>query len=337
MKTNYDVIPDEFSVDGYERAMRQLLPEVYGVWPDGKGGYYTEIYADYRDSISDDYTIIKNILSDDDPLYAFDEWLYNAYFDCAAQYESEVENALRNMLQDSMGEAFDEDTFQDAVCLLMCDGFFYVKYPEDHYLDEEIDVTIALDTGDGNYDFTCNTHYPAWGGDEGAFMKESSLLWLAKQQGYTPGQLRKAVEEGTEQKSGFLHSCHVEMVNVVSHMNSLVFLVKMPLRDLIRLQELINLQDRNGRHWDARENPYCGYIVIDKSAMCGLYDGWSGGGSVLEIELEKDVRLPVKYIWMAAPDCDNCGGWRYCIGSTYGMCGSAWNAEVKEIHAPKKL
>lgn len=133
---------------------------------------------------------------------------------------------------------------------------------------------------------------------------------------------------------GFLQSMRVELANLSSAMSTVTFLVELTLEQLIELNRLIRLQDRNGVHYDARENPYCGYIIIDKSTETGLYDPWNGGGSVFEIQLEKDVKLPIKYIRSALPD----GGDGHSVGSVYGMCGSAWTrGGVKTIHAPVKL
>ena len=54
---------------------------------------------------------------------------------------------------------------------------------------------------------------------------------------------------------------------------------------------------------------------------------------MFEIQLERDVKLPVKYIRSALPD----GGDGYAVESVYGMCGSAWTrGGVKMIHAPMK-
>ena len=79
---------------------------------------------------------------------------------------------------------------------------------------------------------------------------------------------------------------------------------------------------------------YCGYIIIDEKAECGLYDPWSGGGSVLEVQLEKDVRLPIRFIRSATVD----GGDGYSIRDVYGTDASIYREDVvKKIHAPKKI
>ena len=97
------------------------------------------------------------------------------------------------------------------------------------------------------------------------------------------------------------------------------------------LDELIATKERDGHFYDARKSPDCGMIIISKRAETGLYDPWNGGGSLLEIQLEKDVELPIKFIRSALPD----GADGYSISSAYGLCGSAWrNDMVKGISAP---
>ena len=197
-------------------------------------------------------------------------------------------------------------------------------------------MDIMVDTGDGNFDYTLNAAYPCWYGDyKDPIDPRAGIAWLAKTQGYTRGRLRRALRQGDmADPKGFLESMQVELANLPSAMSTVTFLVDLTLEQLIGLNRLIRLQDRDGRNYDSRKNPYCGYVVIDKDTMTGLYDPWQGGGSVFEIQLEKDVRLPVKFIRSALPD----GGDGYSVEEVYGMCGSAWKqGGVKMIHAPVKL
>ena len=117
-------------------------------------------------------------------------------------------------------------------------------------------------------------------------------------------------------------------------MSTVTFLVEMTLAELIELNRLIKLQDRDGRHYDARNNPYCGYVILDKTTKTGLYDLWYGAGSMFDIQLARDVKLPVKYIRSALPD----GGDGYAVKDVYAMCAAAWrHGGVKTIHAPAKF
>ena len=125
-----------------------------------------------------------------------------------------------------------------------------------------------------------------------------------------------------------------EVINHGSHMGILTFLARMTLEEILELNELLKLQDRNGKKYAAEERPYCGYILIDKKAECGLYDPWGGGGSILELQLEKDVRLPIRFIRSATVD----GGDGCSIRNVYGTDSSIYREDVvKKIHAPKKV
>ena len=124
---------------------------------------------------------------------------------------------------------------------------------------------------------------------------------------------------------GFLESMRVELANTASSMCTVTFLVEMTLGDLIELNRLMRLHEKK---------PCRSYVVLDKATETGLFDPWSGCGGCFEIELERDVKLPVKYIRSALPD----GGDGYAVESVYGMCGSVWRrGGVKHVHAPKKL
>lgn len=101
-------------------------------------------------------------------------------------------------------------------------------------------------------------------------------------------------------------------------MNLVVFLVRMTVEEVFKLNRLIRAQDRDGVHFDNRLNPDCGIINLKKETVCGLYSPWDGCGSVPGIQLEKDIALPIKLIRSALPD----SGDGYSIESVYGMCES---------------
>ena len=106
----------------------------------------------------------------------------------------------------------------------------------------------------------------------------------------------------------------------------------MTLEEIFELNELLKLQDRNGHFYDAEKRPYCGYILIDKKVECGLYDLWGGGGSILELQLEKDVRLPIRFIRSATVD----GGDGCSIRNVYGTDSSIYRDVIKKIRAPQE-
>lgn len=311
--------------DEIKADILQYLSDEYWYCKDKNGRFNVEMYADYRDELCE--SSINEILQADDPYAAFYEKMDEMYM--------EEEWHLFDEEFDKIMKRYDipEECEDDARYILEAYLDFYA--PTDHFLKQDVCVDIMMDTGDGNYDYVLNSVYPCWYGQEKERIDDkSSLLWLAKQQGYTKTQLWRALLTGDiSDPKGFLESCRQEVANITSQMNTLTFLVKMPLRDVIKLNQMVKLQDRNGHFWDATKNPYCGYLVLDKSVMCGLYNPWGGGGSVLEIQCEKDVKIPVRFIRSALPD----GADGYSVESVYGMCGSAWEECLKEIHVPNEF
>lgn len=322
-----------------KKMLEELIAEeLRGEYLKESGGEYRgEIYADYRDEISGEEA--GKIIDSDDPMQTFweklDEWYSDYEWTCKSELIEKVKKALDGDCEnfpdglDEEHEEFIEDFIRDRV---------WYEYPSDHFLDQDLYVNIMVDTGDCNYDFTLNSAYPCWyGSSEERLHDKAGIVWLAKTQGYNKTQLWRALKDGDmRDPKGFLQSMRVELANLPSHMSTVTFLVKMTFRQLLELNGAIQWRERQGgRKYDPKEYPYCGYIVLDKDTMCGLYDPWCGGGSVLEVQLEKDVRLPIKYIWLAIPD--EAKGHGYSVGDVYGMCGSAWQETLKEMHFPKKM
>lgn len=303
-----------------KEKIAKVLDESWRVNKNKDGLYEADIYADYQDEM-DDGTATK-ILTSKYPMDNFYDKMYEWYQDSEWDIIDELVEEVKNALID---EDLDEDEIRDILYEMV-----EINYPYDHFLKQEFCVNIMLDTGDGNYDYTLNAHYPCYCGNrQGEPIDErASLVWLAKQQGYTKEQLEKALDEGDmADPKGLLQSIRVESANMTSHMQTLTFLVSMTFEQLIKLNELIRLQDRDGHKYDATKRPECGTIVLAKNTETGLYDPWAGGGSVLEIQLEKDVEIPIKFIRSALPD----GGDGYSIHSVYGTTDSIWRDAVKKI------
>lgn len=293
----------------------------------GEDYYEQELFANYDDTIGDK-TVIE-ILGKDDPYDAF----HDSLEECFEESRWAEEDALFERVKEECfhGSLTEED--EETVKEYLSEHVSFIP-PANHYLKQTFKVTLMMDTGDGNYDYVLNSIYPCWyGRDEHVIDKKASLLWLAKSQGYTKGQFQNAMKNGDmANPNGFLDSCCVELANLPSHMSTVTFLVEMTLDQLLGLNWLIKLQDRNGHFYDTTKNPYCGYVVLDKKTTTGLYDPWNGGGSLFGIQLEKDVKIPVKFIRSALPD----GGDGYSVSYTYDMWGGCWMDTIKELHAPTK-
>ena len=308
-----------------KEAVRDALSTVCR--QDENGVFYEEIYADYRDEIND--RTMKEICNDEHPREKFWELLDEWYRDCEWEYADEI---IKKVLDDESVAMLSKHLDTNEVRELIREQF-YIRYPEKHFLNEDVLVDLIIDTGDRNYDFTSNIiggHYDA---SDDSIPEESSLLWLARQQGYKKSELKKTLLYSGDTQSPLLKSIYAETLNCSSHMNALVFLVKMTLEEYFKLREAIDKEKKRNESFYLSQRNGRGYLVLDRNTTCGLYDAWNGAGSILEIKLEKDVRLPFRCI--ASADHDGCHG--YGIREIYGCGSELWSDNaVKRIHPMKK-
>ena len=317
-----------------EAEVLSLLREKFYLRENGDGTFSQEICADYRDEMED--KTAAEICESDDPREAFEEKMSEWYDDYASDLRTELLNELEGDMQVSYPDGFSKKERETLREILQ--ETVYYNYPEEHYLKQKFYVTIMTDTGDANYDFVLNSEYLCCQGKRGERIdRRAGIAWLARSQGYSKTQLQEALKLGDMAKpKGFLESMRVELANLPSRMSTVTFLVQMTLEQLISVNAALRKYERKMRRRHmAKKRSDCGYVVLGKETMTGLFNPWSGAGSVLEVELEKDVRLPLKFIYSALPD--GAGRWKYgSVGDVYGMCGSAWRDSLKEINIPKK-
>ena len=317
-----------------EKRVKEILVE--DLCYKDEGDYFTcEIYTDYRDREMETSKIAE-FLESDNPMDAFTEWLDECAFDYECYAYSDMIAELKGYLSEEELECYFDNEEQIEQFLSEHTSMYY--NPND--FNNDVCVNIMLDTGDGNYDFTLNNILNYYGlsggyGDNGRIDDGSSIGWLAKQQGKLT-KLRKATKQVAsgrcfeDSSDSFINSVISELINISSHMSTLTFLVTMSMFDLFELQKAINEEMPLCDQYDPKNSIGNGYITISKNTMCGLFDPWQGGGSLLEIKLDKDVKLPIKNIWKAVPEMRG-SSWNYGIDEVYGMCRSAWKGEVKTI------
>ena len=266
------------------------------------GAYFTtEICADYRDELSRD--ALEAMADSAHPFDEFYAWLDSVY-------GSEVDatwDRLATRCAEDLGLEF--ETAWEFITEMVD-----VQLPIQHYLAQEFRVDILVDTGDANLDFSANCIAPAWGGyaPEDA-PEEASIFWLAKQQGYGREQVVAALR-GQETASLFLKSLVREVENETSGMNALTLLCRMTVGEWMDVQAEMRNPLRKGA------------LRLPKSVTCGLFDAWYGGGSVLEIELERDVTLPLRIVHEITTDL---GLGRHSVDEVYGFVSSVWNTAVQ--------
>lgn len=336
------------NIENFTKRIGEILETKLYFKKENEGSdYFTqEIYTDYNDRDIPESTIAK-WLESDSPRDAFSETVWEWEINHTDYAYPEMTGDLRKNMTDEEKEFWNEH--EDEVSDWLQEHVHW--YYDENDFNTDVKVNIMLDTDDGNYDFTKNNVLNWYGtsggyGYNGEFEDESSILWLAKQQKKAT-KLRKRCKEiikGNRYENGeyvgskatddkFVESVVQELENISSHMSTLTFLVEMPLFKLFELHEAIKKEEPLAEKYHPSLSKGTGYIVLDKKTMCGLFDPWYGGGSVLEIELDKDVKLPIKYIWKANVEKSG-GSWNYGIDEVYGLCDSAWSqGSVKGIYA----
>lgn len=284
------------------------------------GFYHFEIYVDYRDEIGD--STAQEILDNISPRDTLIERLWDGYQkqkwdiidNLVDDFEEKVDQKLledANIIEDGN---LDDGDIRDEIMDLI-----YVDYPVDWAEDQEFCFNIIVSNGDDKYDFWLNEHIVDEDGKVDENAEKSGLVWLAKQQGYTLNQVVEILKDGDIAKpKTFLETVLQEVANGYG-CEALTFCVKMTLGQAIALKEQME------------SNPN-GSIVIDKKAECGLFDPWSGGGSVLEIACEKDIEIPFENIWKFYIDARRSNQYD-SIHNVYGTGDSIWRDCLKEIKA----
>ena len=291
--------------------------------------WHTELYADYRDELC--FADLHEIFSSVDPHMKFYETMEKWYGNADYEVRDQISSVVRKKLGEHGGVfAVDEDGFfvdddtEELYQDLFDSGIFCCDLPYKHFYKQRVQLDIMIDTGDGNRDYVENAVYPHWDGTQGEKISDTaSIVWLAETQGITKAELQIALDSYKDglDKTGFLGTLGQELINMPSHMAVLTFLVE------TTLEKALGIADCMRSDYLKAENPT---IRIGKNTMTGLYDPWGGGGSVFEIELEKDVEIPLRIVRSAMPDgCDgSCS-----IAEVYGMCSSAWRDTLIAIKA----
>ena len=320
---------NKITMETMQSRLKEIIDKTQ--YPNENGGI--EMYLDYKDTLEN--STLYDIMTADNPRETFDELISDWTFDGSLYYQDELEKEIKNNLTedetDFFNEHFDElnEWFHDN---------YYFYYDTDHY-NETVKVNIMLDTGNANSDFTRDNilNYCNYYSNGGRDLKDSSILWLARQQ-KKAGMLREAIKGKYDGDNKFIKSCIQELEELPSHMATLTFLVNMKLFDYFELREAMSAEKELNKSYILAERKGKGTITISKDTMCGLFDVWYGGGSILEIELDKDVVLPIKCIWKAEIETGK-SEYGYSVDSVYGLVESAWDGTVKETHymKPEKI
>lgn len=248
-------------------------------------GYGLEAYIGYGDKL--ELSTVKDILEHDMP----EDYLWESANDWLCDYWS-YETVFWEKLESFCHEK--EINFDEARDYVF-ENFYWV-YPED-FINPQVPITIIIDNGDGNYEFTQHNILNWYRRYYEPDINISGLGWLARQQRELTN-LKKAIKGG-EPSSKFVKSCVEELSNLPNQMSCLAFFCTMSLKEAIAIKE--------GR-FDS--------ITLPRSVEAGLVNTWEGGGSLLGLEIQKQVIIPKDKVCKVF--CDD-GRTLYWPCSVYGM------------------
>lgn len=269
-----------------------------------------EIYADYRDELSDDQ--ILDILDSQEPMAKFMELLDDAYIDAYFDYRVEIENQFEDWCADN-GYDYTSDDLSDNDIYI--DEYIGISPDYDHFLDQDIHCRLIVDNGDANYEFTRNPNQD----NDYQILSGAGIIWLGETLGYSVEQMQTALNQINPNASlvddftnpdKFLDSLVHESANAYG-CPMLTFLCTLTLRDLIKFKE--NSSD----------------VTVQLNGMnCGFFDGYNGGGSVLELECGRsEITIPANKIYSLVPDVRADG--MYSVDEVYGLTSVVYdNATV---------
>lgn len=319
--------------DTIKEKIRDVITRIF--LPNDDGGI--EMYLDYRDELGK--KTLYDIMISDNPRLTFDDLIYDWEMDDRLQnYEPELYGKIESALSENELEFFEEnrDLFADWI-----NENWYFYYDASHF-NKEVKVNLMLDVGNLNYDFTCDNILNYYG--RGEIDKNSSVLWLARQfkkvtafRASVKAQFREDgyYVERRREEDPFIESLIQELENLPSHMGTMTFLLHMRLFDYFELRDAMKAEEKENESYEYKERKGTGYIVVSRDTMCGLFEPWSGAGSVLEVELPGDLKIPLRAIFAAEIETGK-SQYGYSVDKVYGLCGDCWKGTVKKIYSKRE-
>lgn len=332
-------------------AIDRAVSDLHWVYTDENGvRSFNPFYTDYKDTndflIQEAYNMRRA---------AFQE-----------QQTYEPENTLIFTLQDMISDAYREQTWDIEDDIVRKAGFdpaddkaqeqlsylretYVMEFPFDHYLNQDVLVNIML-AGSNEIDMDFGTIKQQQEALCGKLEPEDTqellhmrngLAFLLEQQGHSMQEIQSLLpkyietfygddadhsarysdryEQFTKENNRFLSSVCKELDELHNYMNCVTILSKMSLYQFAEMMQA----DKE--------------VTFPKNSTVGFFCPWAGGGSVLEIELEKDLVVPSEFIWDAqieGAQLDN----QYSVNSVFGLVGDAWERvkSVADAHQTRK-
>lgn len=326
-------------IPGLARRIDEAADSLYWVDIEKNGHKSIKLYADYRDT--------NDGLLD----IAYDNRNNPELLDCLY---TEISNWYDDAVMETEDAILKKAGIPSELMPLSEDAWEYIREnysilpPFDHFLSQSVRVNLLLDTAnESNRDFVAvKEQYEALSGSMSpddaseALAQDTSLSWLLKQQGFSMEDLKRTwhdyseffygddadrtdslesrINRFNETHNKFLTSVCQELENMTNYMNTFTILAEVSMYDFANMMQ------------PGKE------IIFPKNTMVGYFCPWAGGGSVLEIELEKDLAVPSEFIWDAQVEGATMDAGQYSLDSVYGLVTNCWRepSQIKDVSAP---
>lgn len=275
-----------------------------------------EVYVDYRD-----FENIESLVMDCETKDDFTNEIVNCYQETVWDYQNVI---VKEIVEKFNISADDYDEVLDLVY-----EYAEVYVDVNQFLKREVKVNVmAQFYDDETTDFT-GTGWLRWlMNSQGYKMNDYPVMKsLAEYRHLVPSKRYPGFWEDENEtewakkqcaiinngEDKFLKSTLREICELpIDYMRSLTFLTRMTI------EHYYNIKSGNFN-----------FITFNKNTMCGLFDCWNGSGSLLEIELNKDVKINKKNIYQVQLEYNGRSKKKPFIGYTvdevYGLVGSCWD------------
>lgn len=334
---NYDEYKEFFSnkeTDEFHKFLSDLVEEEFGAEKK------CEVYYDYRDEV--DPTIVNKGLGSIEEYggnlkdYLYEHYYNNTFYDYDSEQLESIKTQIEECDNDVFKKIYEKETEKDypgglSDYLSSVAGYEGLDLNLDKLLgksDFKVNLLLATEQ-EINHDMCSIVN--SYGNNLEAINTDrlqvkdldNALTFLIHQQGHTVEEVYDTLLFNKETDSKFIKSLVSELDNCTYTMNNLTVLVKLNGNQLVDLHDDIDENDN---------------ITLSKDCMLGLYNKWNGSGSVLEIELERDLVIPKSMIYdTQVEDRFSKRVGEYTVDHTYGLCGDAWvdGYEGKSEQAPE--
>lgn len=239
-------------------------------------------------------------------------------FDIAEDWAEPIGTTYDWILQECGIQPHDGERYEAARDHLL--DTYDLRPPYEELLGQEVQINILLGTDEeSNRDFSSiqNMRYEFQElGEASEEFRDNALVYLTELQGYSYESLRDAYDCLQDQGftacqdafGPFLASTANELDNFPNVMGTVAILASVPIEDIPKL--------------NASEHE----ITVPEGATVGIFAPWIGGGSMLDIELEKPLTIPTEMIHETQIEGVSCN--EYTVNQVYGLVNEAWKSPV---------